>query len=745
MNPKQKNCRCKNFFASERAVSTTLAFVIITGILISTFAILMAVQVPQWTKETEATHAAKVPLSFAELDSVIDLAILRDDSSSSGCRLEMMPESVPAVGVHASAGMLEFNNSAEKFSFMACAPFEVAPDDNTTHWWNSTPSNFSDANYTKCHVATQDYGAELALELGEDMIFDSGGIEELSGSFQCNKFAVTGSTTLLTSNLIIYAREITIESGSEINADGRGSAGGIQDHPGKGGGPGGNNAENNSAGGGGAGHGGAGGAGGANFTDGVGGASGIKYESPTDDKTALAGSGGGGGSTGEFGAGGSQIIAGEAGNGGGYILLHAPIINIAGTLSVNGGGGGNGGDSGFSAGGGGGGGSGGGVLLKGDYVTVSGTSTLYANGGWGGNGGSSGNKPGGGGGGGAGGIIKMFYDSNLVFSSSNAHVNKGIGGQKGGTFGGTKDGVDGENGCVNNTWIPYAPQVRYYATGWLESCVFDNPDKTSLVHYGIMTWNTTTDEDTNIIMKVRTSINKSMDKNITMSWDNCPPVVNGTDISDLPSVSDGNQYIQWRAEFITFDLSKTPVLSSVNISYEYGIPFIVNTSGNISYRSQYTDMRNFELVYAQGATIKNQAEGVLMVSDPSISISKEDDITELKITAINLTGNNKTLSGGFRATITPYDTNSVLITGGLYYTNFMVNITTEYPAVWEKWFNDTCEDAGLDFGTNIGNYNITGNGTHAKPLSIAFYGNETRPVKIWLKSAEAKIKMRAEG
>lgn len=741
MNPKQKHCRCKNFFASERAVSTTLGFVIITGILVSAFAILMAVQVPQWTKETEAEHAAKVPLSFAELDSVIDMAILRDDSSTSGCRLEMMPESVPVVGVYASAGTLEFNNSAEKFCFMACAPGDIAPEDNITHCWNSTPSNFSDANYTKCHVAAQDYGAELALELGEDMIFDSGGLVEKSGSFQCNKFDVTGSTTLLTSNLIIYAREITIESGSKINADGRGSAGGIQDHPGKGGGPGGNNVENNSAGGGGAGHGGAGGAGGANWTDGAGGAGGIKYESPTDDKTALAGSGGGGGSTGEFG-GASQIIAGEGGNGGGYIFLHAPIINIAGDLYVKGSGGGNGGNSGFSAGGGGGGGSGGCILLKGDYVTVSDTSTLYASGGSGGNGGSSGNKPGGGGGGGAGGIIKMFYDSNLIFSPYLYCVDGGDGGNEGKDEGGQKDGVNGENGCVNSTWIPYAPQVRYYATGWLESIPYTNPNKTSLLHYGIMTWNTTTDADTNIIMKVRTSINKSMDENYTMDWDDCPPVVNCTDISDLPSVSDGNQYIQWRAEFITFDLSKTPALQWVNISYEYGIPFIVNTSGNVSYRSQYTDMRNFELVYAQGATIKSQTEGVLMISDPSISINlgKQEafTFTELKLTAINLTGSNKTLSGGFRATITPSDTNSKLITDGLYYTDFTVNITTEYPEVWAKWFNDTCEDAGLDFGTNPGNYNIIPNGNR---VQIAFYGNETRPVKIWLKSAETKIKI----
>jgi hypothetical protein len=338
----------------------------------------------------------------------------------------------------------------------------------------------------------------------------------------------------------------------------------------------------------------------------------------------------------------------------------------------------------------------------------------------------------------------MFYDSYLG-SSGHYYVDGGKGGTKGKAEGATDDGVDGENGCVNNTWIPYAPQVRYYATGWLESIPYTNPDKTSLVHYGIMTWNTTTDEDTNIIMKVRTSINKSMDENITMSWGDCPPVVNGTDISDLPSVSDGHQYIQWRAEFITFDLSKTPVLQWVNISYEYGIPFIVNTSGSIRYSSQYTSgPLNFELTYAQGATIKTQKEGELMVSDPSISISKEDDITKLKITAINLTGSNRTPTGEF-VTIKPYDTNSELITGGLYYTNFTVNITTEYPEVWEKWFNNTCEDAGLDFGTNLGNYNITGNGTHAKPLSIAFYGNETRPVKIWLKSAETEIEMRAEG
>ena len=760
MSQRQQQYRCKNIFVSECAVSTALGFVIITGILVSAFCILMAVQVPQMTKETEASHAAGVPLEFAAIDSAIDMAILRGGSSGSECRLDMKPDSVPAVGVHASAGTLVFDNSAEDFRFKACAPGEVPPAGSPPSW-NSTPSNFSSyPEKNKVHVATQDYGAELKVECLEDnIIYDSGDVEELSGSFQCNKFAVTGGTILRTSNLNIYAREITIELGSEINADGRGSAGGIQDHSGKGSGPGGNNANHNSTGGGGAGHGGNGGAGGTSWW-GAGGTGGSAYEDPTDDKEALAGSGGGGGSTGEPMPGSSQIIAGEGGNGGGYIFLHAPIINIAGKLFANAGNGGPGGSWDDSCGGGGGGGSGGCILLKGDYVAVSSSGTFSAKGGNGGKGGMHYNRghdvidtDGAGGGGGAGGLIKIFYDSNLTFSGHTPDVAGGAGGTRGGNWGGSYNpSTDGEAGASGffdpaGTWIPYSPHVCYYATGYLESDIYNTT--TPLVCYGNMTWNATTDADTDIILKVRSSFNKSMDENCTLSWDDSPPVINGTDISDLPSVSDGHQYIQWRAEFLTFDLAKTPVLHWVNVSYEYGIPFIVNTSGSIRYSSQYTDMCNFKLVYAQGATIKNQTGGELMVSDPSISIStgKQGDLnfTKLIITAINLTGSNKTLSGGFRATIKPYDTDAELITGGLYYTDFTINITTEYPEVWAKWFNSTCKDAGLEFGTTPGNYNITGNGTHAKPLSIAFYGNETRPIKIWLKSAEAEIELWAEG
>jgi len=743
----------KNFLVSgdEDAVSTALGFFIITGILVTVFSIFMATQVPQWTREFEAEHADKVPLEFAEFASEIDMAVLRGDTEAlTECGIEMKPGAVPLLGVHASGGTLRFNDSSERFSYVACAPGDAAPPPDGIWHWNSTPSDF--LNYDKFQVAVHDYGAELALELGEDKTIEKSH-EYLAGTFRFNHFVVTKSSKLHTSDLIIYARNITVESGAEINADGGGSAGGIQDQPGKGGGPGQNNADNDSAGGGGAGHGGAGGDGGKS-THGDGGAGGPAYEDPTDDTMALAGSGGGGGSTGELIPGLSQIIAGEGGNGGGSILLHAPVINIAGKLSVNGANGDDGGGGDDSAGGGGGGGSGGCILLKGDNVTVSGTGNdrLYANGGNGGDGGHSvdrrywvNDSDGGGGGGGAGGIIKIFYDSNLTFSGI-GEVDGGNGGDGGNSTNETLRGVDGAEGFFDSTGsrIPYSPEVRYYATGYLISNVtstqghvgYNNPDDTSLVCYRAMIWDETVDEDTDIVMKVRTSVDKNM--TTAKPWDECTPVVNGMNISDLPSVSDGHKYIQWRADLITRDLAKTPVLHSVNVSYEYGIPFLVNTSGSVQYSSQYLYLPNFKLVYAHGATLRNQTAGEFMLSAPPVAISKDGGITELKITAINLTGDSSTFSGGLRTTVKSSYHDSALITGGLNFLNLSINISTDYPRVWEKWFNDTCEEAGLSYGTDPSEYNISGTGNH---LTIAFYGNETRPVNIWLKSAEAKIEI----
>lgn len=796
MSQRQKHYRCKNFFVSECAVSTALGFVIITGILVSAFCIFVAVQVPQMTKVTEAEHAAELPLEFAAIDSVIDMAILQGGSSDLECRVDMLPDSVPVVGGYTSAGTLEFWNSTEKFRFKACAPFEVAPDDNDTHWWNSTPANFSGSEYTRFQVVTPpDRGAELALEIGEDRIFESGGEVYLAGEFWYNNFVVKNSTTLYTSDLVIHAMKIVIEQGSAINADGLGYSGGARNYRGEGDGNGsspmnmtGCREGNCSCGGGGGSYGGKGGDGGGSNVSGhycdwgdhhydddvaaEGGKGGSTYGHASMQEYH-PGSGGGGGSSGrnlKY----YYYSAASGGAGGGYVVLDAPVISIKGDVSADGGEGHivlNSAHT--SPGGGGGGGSGGCILLKGDDVTINGS--LSAKGGDGGDGRRGtrqrknpsyiddfyGNGASGGGGGG-GGRIKVFSDSN--FSSPgglNTHTNVD-GGAKGlGNLTCTEccstgtactsaqmndnpkegyDGTAGASGTITNDSITYTPKVYYHALGCLDSEAYNNT-VTPLVCYGNMTWNATVDADTSIIMKVRSSIDKDMA--YALSWDDCSPVVKGTDISDLPSVSDGHKYIQWRAKFITYDLSKTPVLDSVNISYEYGVPFIVNTSGCIRY-SRYVNYRS-ELVYSQGATLKKQPEGGLMLSAPPFSISKKQgdlNYTKLIITAINLTGSDNSLSSGFQASIKPYNTNSELITGGLYFINLTINITTEYPDVWENWFDATSKNAGLVHGDNPGNYNITKAGNQ---VQIVFLGNETMPVRIWLKRAEAGIELRVDG
>ncbi|MFZ2071760.1 MAG: hypothetical protein WAV32_09255 [Halobacteriota archaeon] len=225
--------------------------------------------------------------------------------------------------------------------------------------------------------------------------------------------------------------------------------------------------------------------------------------------------------------------------------------------------------------------------------------------------------------GGSGGRIKVLYETDFNYTGefiARAKVDNGTGGA-GGVCDGAgvngRAGSSGEPGTRYEHAFPYTPPICHYDVGYLVSNVTSaeghvgHDTNTSLVCYGTMAWYETVDEDTNIIMKVRTSINASMLG--AMDWKDCPEVTNGQDISDLSSVSDGHRYIQWRAELVTYDLAKTPVLHSVNISYEYGIPFLVNSSGSIRYSSQYRNLPNFKLVYEHGAIIKNQTEGEIML------------------------------------------------------------------------------------------------------------------------------------
>ena len=317
--------------AREEAFSTALGFVLIVGILVTSFTIFMATQVPQTTKVLEAQHSYRIPEDFSRLAAAIDTAILYNNTVR-GSEVDMEPKGVPIVGVLPAGGRLEFNATGERFSYKACAPSDtLPPDNNTTHWWNSTPANFS--LYEKYYVVTTENGTELELEVPEqNLIFDSGKVENIAGVFRCNNFVVNNSTVLWTSGLIVRALNIYIGPNSIISASGHGAAGGIQDHDGEGASPG-KNSGNDCSGGGGGGYGGKGGKGG-NSSHGDGGAGGEACSDPTDYRVYKSGSGGGGGSTGEFQPGGSQIIAGEGGNGGGYIAVSYTHLTLPTIYSV---------------------------------------------------------------------------------------------------------------------------------------------------------------------------------------------------------------------------------------------------------------------------------------------------------------------------------------------------------------------------------------------------------------------------
>jgi len=122
--------------AREEAFSTALGFVLIVGILVTSFTIFMATQVPQTTKVLEAQHFYRIPMDFSKLCAAIDTAILYNNTVR-GSEVNIEPKGVPIVGVLTAGDRLVFNATGERFSYEACALSDtLPPENNTTHWWN---------------------------------------------------------------------------------------------------------------------------------------------------------------------------------------------------------------------------------------------------------------------------------------------------------------------------------------------------------------------------------------------------------------------------------------------------------------------------------------------------------------------------------------------------------------------------------------------------------------------------------
>jgi hypothetical protein len=487
------------------------------------------------------------------------------------------------------------------------------------------------------------------------------------------------SVTPNTGVLKIFARTITIDASSKIEANGCGSPGGGSLADGSGAGRGYKPTTPEwGSGGGGAGYGNTGGKGGR--TSSSGGPGGAEY-GDKKDRAIHMGSGGGGGTyypdpyTGTGGAGGA---------GGAGIWLDAETITIAGTISVNGAVGGAGsGDA-----GGGGGGSGGGILISGRSVTI--TGTLSANGGAGGYGvGSQGD----GGGGGSGGRIKVFYDQ--------LDLNEAWSAVEGGGGGGIYSGDSGKTGSKEPIKTAYTPPSRgsYYKSGYFISTVYDTGNET--VSYGEMTWDVLL-SDQELVMKVRTDWNNSMAS--AASWEVCPGLTskegaNSIDLRSLSSVSPvGHRYIQFRAELATDDDTVTPALTKIKVMYTFTTqsPLLASASGSIKFNSNYLYYPNQRIIYEHGAVIKSQKEGGFMLQEPPIIIINESGIPTLKISLVDLTGTNYSYSGATTTSLKNTFKEYNLIANGLRYPALRLGLTTAYPSVWGAWFTKKFEDSGFD-------------------------------------------------
>lgn len=108
------------------------------------------------------------------------------------------------------------------------------------------------------------------------------------------------------------------------------------------------------------------------------------------------------------------------------------------------------------------------------------------------------------------------------------------------------------------------PTVPAYKTaGWLVSSVFDAGDSAK---WGAMSWTATTEGDSSLIVKARTSNNSDMSG--ATDWPSVGTVDNESDISSVTGVTDDHRYIQYRIELTaSTDNTGTPIVSDITINY----------------------------------------------------------------------------------------------------------------------------------------------------------------------------------
>jgi hypothetical protein len=244
------------------------------------------------------------------------------------------------------------------------------------------------------------------------------------------------------------------------------------------------------------------------------------------------------------------------------------------------------------------------------------------------------------------------------------------------------------------------------------------------VRYDDFSWYTQLPFNTRITLQLRSDMFPNMTH--AKDWYDCPVIesldgANTISLSDLSSVSDGHRYIQYRAEFKTWNPLLTPTLLNTSVSFSSPTEGVVLTSssGSITFASNYYHYPNYILTYENGMSIKTQEAGGFVVSDSIFSFNNSNASTSMRISLINLTGPPAALIGAPVNTIRLFRSDYELISDSLAYPNLTLAITTDYPAIWGTWLNQTLDAAEL---TASYDYAFTSSANNS--VIVDFYGHD---------------------
>jgi len=261
--------------------------------------------------------------------------------------------------------------------------------------------------------------------------------------------------------------------------------------------------------------------------------------------------------------------------------------------------------------------------------------------------------------------------------------------------------------------------------------------------YGNLTWYTSIRPSTELVMKVRTDMFPNMTH--AKNWSECSETqsqngYNELPIAELPSVSNGHRYVQYRAELRTYDLRETPTLFNVSINFSSKPEGITraNASGTITYDSNYHYLPNHVLSYENGAVIKSQIDGGFMARPPGINITNSSGVPRVNISLVNLTGTNiAPYSGAPSISLRLFRGESDIVSDSLYFPNITLHLTTDFTNVWSNWFNQTLEKSGI----NQSHYVVVPNST-ARTVEVTVFG-DGGGVELYLEKTEVLVNMQA--